>query len=182
MGRKPNKTGRCHTEHFFKMERRFLENPSWRALSSAGQSVYLFIRLEWRGPHANNNGKIRLSVRQAAEKTGLGLNTAARAFHDLQAKGFIHVVELGALGCSGEARGPSYEITELPMPNGNMPTGRRLFERWRKGNDFPVQKHNVNNPTGANGKKLPSSKQGRTCHQTGNERPIIVTNMMTPRH
>ena len=135
--------------------------------------------MEWHGPRANNNGRIQLSVRQAAALIGIGINAAARGFHDLQAKGFIVVKTLGALGIEGEARGPSFEITELPMPGANRPVGRRLFENWRMGQDLPVAMHNVNNPIGKNGRKIPSSKQRRSYLQDSDVAENPVTKMKT---
>jgi hypothetical protein len=161
MARKPDRTGRNPQTHFVSFDRAFLETPAWRALSLAGKAVYPFVRLEWHGPNHNNNGKIRLSVRQAAECAGINMNTAARAFQDLQAKGFLIVTRMGCLGSDGEARGPSFEITEHPMPGADRQSARRLFAQWQKGQDFPVVKHNANNPKGVNKSKNPSPKSGQ---------------------
>jgi hypothetical protein len=165
MARKPNKTGRDFVPQYISIERRLFDSPAWRALSTAAQALYPIIRLEWKGQNNNNNGQIRLSVRQAMEKTGMGKNAAQRAFHDLQAKGFLHITELGALGISGNAKAPSFEITELPLRHSDDRGGRRLFDLWRKGHDYPVQKHPANNPNGRNGNKIPSPKQGRSLPQ-----------------
>jgi hypothetical protein len=106
--------------------------------------------LEWRGPDSNNNGKISLSVRQAAYLLGVRPDTANNAIHDLREKGFLVVTEFGTLGSTGEAKSHRYEITELPLPHGNARNGRRLFEKW-EGAGFPVQLMSANNPGGANG-------------------------------
>ena len=58
-------------EHFAQMIRTTMEAPAWRALSTTAQALYPWIKLEWRGPKANNNGKIRLSVRDAARRLGV---------------------------------------------------------------------------------------------------------------
>ena len=149
---KPNRTGRNDpVERFTTMMLSLMNTPAWRALSPTGQSLYVWVRLEWKGAKANNNGKIRLSIRQAAEKMGVGsLNTIGRAFHDLQAKGFISIREHAVLGVEGEARAPAYELTELPLPGANV--GRRLYADWREGGDFPVAKSKANNPTGLSSK------------------------------
>ena len=153
------------SEHFTKMVRTMMETPAWRALSPSAQALYLWLKLEWRGPNANNNGKIRLSVRQAAERMGVGINTAARAFHDLQAKGFLVVVRAARLGVGGEAKSPEYELTELPLPQSDRPDGRKLFREWQPGADYPVHKATTHNPSGANGKTKP-------CHQNG-DGPVV---------
>lgn len=145
MGR--DKTNERRTQHFAKLERRLMECPAWRAVSPSAMALYPWIRLEWHGPDANNNGKISLSVRQAAERLGVGLNRAARAFHELQAKGFIVVTQPARLGVEGQARGPMYEITELALPNSGRKDGLRLFLEWQEGGDCAVHKGRVNKPT-----------------------------------
>ncbi|WP_323786418.1 hypothetical protein [Thalassovita sp.] len=140
-----------------------MEAPAWRALSPNAQALYPWIRMEWKGAQYNNNGKIRLSVRQAAGRMGVSVNTAAKAFRELQAKGFIVVSDPGALGVEGLARGPSYELTEIKMPMSESNQGRKLYEQWRSGCDFEVFKHNVNNPKGMNGRRAsPSQNAGRS--------------------
>ena len=152
---KANKTGRSDAsggEHWTKMIRSTMETPAWRALSLCAQALYPWLKFEWRGPNANNNGQISLSVRQAAELIGVRPDTAAKAFQDLQAKGFLVLTQYGTLGCTGEAKAPTYEITEIAMPSSPNRGGRNLFTEWRKGQDFPVQKMRPNNPQGINRK------------------------------
>lgn len=147
MGR--DKRNEQRGEHFTKLIRNTMEEPAWRALSPVAQALYPWLKLEWRGPQANNNGRIQLSVRQAAERLGVGVNTAARAFHELQAKGFLVMTQHARLGVSGQACSPSYELTELGLPHAQKPGGRLLFKAWREGADFPVHKASINNPTGS---------------------------------
>ncbi|MBX3496647.1 MAG: hypothetical protein KF769_10430 [Parvibaculum sp.] len=172
MTRKANKKGRSkESDHFTKIHRSVMETPAWPALSPVAQALYLWLKFEWRGDHFNNNGKIRLSCRQAADRVGVSINTAARAFRDLQAKGFIVVTVMGALGTEGLARGPSYELTELPRPASASSVARMLYKTWRPGQDFPVARHNANNPRGRNGKR-----KTRRKNQDG-----PVTNIVTFR-
>jgi hypothetical protein len=95
-------------------------------------------------------------------------NTAARAFHDLQAKGFLVMTEHAVLGVEGLAKSPSYEITELGLPYGQKRDGRKLFRDWRAGADFPVQKARPHNPRGANGKT-------KSRHQNEDGTIVILT-------
>lgn len=149
MGR--DKRNEERSEHFTQMVRNTMQEPAWCALSVTAQALYPWIKLEWRGPKANNNGKLRLSVRQASEKLGVSLNTAGRAFHDLQAKGFLVVTRAARLGVSGDARCTEYELTEIAMPNSTANTGRRLYREWKPRNEFPVHRSTPNNPLGLNG-------------------------------
>ncbi|MDE0588577.1 hypothetical protein OU789_01415 [Halocynthiibacter sp. C4] len=144
---------KTNSEHWTKMVRNTMEEPAWQALSPVAQALYPWLKFEWHGPRNNNNGKINFSVRQAAQRLGVSVNTASRGFHDLQRKGFIVITEIGTLGHSGFAKSPKYELTEITLPYGQQPAGRKLYKQWRKGNDFPVQKSRANNPHGANGKR-----------------------------
>ena len=113
-----------------------INTPAWRELPTKSQSLYMLVKLEWKGPKMNNNGKIALSCRQAAKKMGVSLNTAATAFRELQAKGFIVVTEPSWLGVEGEAKLQLYEITELPMPGEK--NAKHLYASWSPGNDYPI--------------------------------------------
>ena len=135
---KHKRTGRNKSEHGTFITRRLMSTDAWRALSPKAQMSYLWLRLEWKGMQFNNNGRIQLSCRQAAEKLGVGANAAMVAFHELQAKGFIVVKEMGALGVKGMARGPKYELTEIGVGT-EFP--RQLYLKWKAGADFEVVRH-----------------------------------------
>lgn len=150
MGR--DKRNEDRAEHWTKMLRPTMQTDAWRALSTTAQALYPWIKLEWHGPKANNNGRLRLSVRQAAVCLGCNPKTAGRAFHDLQAKGFIVQTKGACLGAGGDAQSPSYEVTEIALPTSN--TGRHLYRDWRAGHDFPVKIAATNNPAGVNGQVL----------------------------
>lgn len=139
-------------EHWTKLLRATMEEPAWRALSPVAQALYPWLKLEWRGPDANNNGRISLSVRQAAERLGVIPDTAARAFRELQAKGFIVLIDHARLGIDGAAKSATYELTELKMPAAER-DGRKLYQEWKKGKDFPVHVMSANNPRGINGQQ-----------------------------
>lgn len=159
MTNKPYGSGRSKVagEHWTKMLRRTMETPAWQALSTTAQALYPWLKMEWRGPDANNNGSIRLSTRQAAERLGVSQPTAAEAFRELQRKGFIEQKEPACLGIEGAAKSPSYELSELKMP-GAEKDGRKLYLQWAPGRDFPVQMAAANNPNGRNGRDVPKTK------------------------
>jgi hypothetical protein len=126
--------------------------------------------MEWKGPQANNNGKISLPVREAASRLGVNIKTAARAFHELQAKGFLILTDFGRMGVEGKGAPPTYEITELAIPGRDANTGSKLYLRWQDGRDFPVRAHAPANPSGRNGSsqnKTPSPKLGRVVPING---------------
>ena len=120
---------------------------AWRAVKTTSHSLFILLCLEWSGPKYNNNGKITLSVRQAAERMGVSRDTAAKAFRELQAKGFIVVTKGGSLGVTGYGKCPEYEITSIEMPHREKSNS---FLKWTPGNDFDVFAHPVKNPAGKN--------------------------------
>ena len=126
-----------------------MDTPAWRALSSAAQALYPWLVMEFKGKQFNNNRQIRLSVRQAALKMGKSKDTAARAFRDLQAKGFLRVVRGASLGVSGMGKTTEYEITTITTPS-NPLRASDDFKNWSKGNDFDVFEHPHKNPRGKN--------------------------------
>lgn len=138
MGR--DKRNEARVEQYTKLIRVLMETEAWRSLSTTAQALYPWLRLEWKGVNYNNNGQISLSVRQAADRLGVSINTAARAFHDLQAKGFLVVTKPAHLGLAGRANSPTFELTELPLPNTAQRDGRKLYRQWKWGDDFPVSK------------------------------------------
>ena len=145
-------------EHFTKMIRPMMLTDAWKALSPTAQALYPWIKFEWKGEKANNNGKISLSVRQAADCLGVTKDTAARAFQDLQAKGFLVVTEAASLGVHGHGKCFKYEITEIARPPNRV--GSRLYKSWSQGNDFEVVKAVAANPTGRRVKSLHSVADG----------------------
>jgi DNA-binding transcriptional MocR family regulator len=155
MGR--DRRNEARGEQFAQMIRNTMSTPAWRALSPCAQALYPWLKLEWRGPKANNNGRIALSVRQAAEKMGVSINTAAKAFHDLQAKGFLVVKKAAHLGVKGQATSPEFELTEIALP-GKDERPRRQYLDWKPGGDFPVAKAAVHNPSGTSRKQNPVIK------------------------
>ena len=130
-------------EKYTKLILVYMQYPAWRALSPKAQALYPWLKMEWKGHKANNNGKISFSVRQAAKCKGVSNDTAAKAFHELQSKGFIVMTEPASLGVKGQGKCPKYEITELELPD--KPSGRCLFSKWKRGSDFPVINANVSN-------------------------------------
>lgn len=134
-----------------------MQTEAWRDLSTVAQAVYIWLKMEWRGNNFNNNGALSISYRQICACMGIAkADTVAKAFHDLQAKGFVVVHKVARLGIDGFGKGFEYELTELAMPgvdtNGKRNMPRKLFMQWRKRHDFPVKRANANNPKGVNGK------------------------------
>ena len=169
-GSKHDKTGRTNSgDKWIKWFLCTMQTPAWRALSPYAQRLYPWLRMEWDGPKSNNNGSIKLSVKQAAKCLGCNRETARRAFLDLQAKGFLVVTRRAALGSHGEARSHLYEITEIGTVI--LPKPRNLYRDWKPGHDFEVKMANANNPTGIGGIK---NLESQLTRQGSNGRPQLT--------
>jgi hypothetical protein len=166
-------------EHWTKMIRQHMECPAWRALSLPAQAIYPWLKLEWKGPLANNNGKIELSLRQIAEKAGCNVKTAMRAVHDLQRKGWIVVKRPAHLGLAGHARSHQVELTEIACPPNDVPSN--LYRQWRPGADFPIAEVRTNNPEGRNGIQKPVPSKGMKRSLKGHEQKKHVPSSGTGR-
>lgn len=160
-------------EHWTKMLRSTMETPAWRALLPTAQALYPWVKMEWKGAQFNNNGRISLAVRTGAANVGCNMKTAARGFHDLQAKGFLRLLVHGRMGVEGKGAPPMYEITELAMPGNTV--GSKLFLQWTPGHDFPVRGHTPANPKGHNGLLIGGSKNKTPSPFSGRVVPINGT-------
>ena len=69
-----------------------LKSPAWRSLSGAAIKVFFELHSRFNG---GNNGRIHLSMNEAATALGLGKATVQRAFAELQEKGFISLEKAG---------------------------------------------------------------------------------------
>lgn len=63
-----------------------LRSEAWRSLSGAAVKVWLELHTRFKG---TNNGRLFLSLNEAAESLGMGKATVQRAYVELEAKGFI---------------------------------------------------------------------------------------------
>src|SRR5215510_4634849 len=88
-GRGVNATGRSKRGgQFVPIPYDMAESAAWRSLSGAAVKVYVELRHRYNG---GNNGVLSLSLDEAARLLYLGKATVARAFTELEAKGFVHM-------------------------------------------------------------------------------------------
>lgn len=86
-GRRVDATGRSvGSPKFTMLFKWFLDTPAWRSLSPQARCIYLEIAQRYNG---SNNGEISLSVRESARLVHIAKDTASKAFHELEQKGFI---------------------------------------------------------------------------------------------
>ena len=63
-----------------------LKSPAWRSLSGSALKVWCELHARFSG---GNNGRIHLSMNEAAQVLGMGKATVQRAFVELEVKGFV---------------------------------------------------------------------------------------------
>ncbi|QHQ34885.1 helix-turn-helix domain-containing protein [Algicella marina] len=103
-----------------------LKSPAWRSLS--GNAVRLFLELHTRY-HGTNNGSVRLSFEEASKALGIGKATVQRAFKELQAKGFLVLVNEGNWY---NRRAHEWRITYKPgNEGGRRQTPTNDWRRWQ---------------------------------------------------
>ena len=78
---------------FLMLEGYLVRSAAWRSLRPNDRALYL--ELKWRYD-GFNNGRIGLSVREAADSLNIGKNAVSSSFTDLQEKGFIDATVKGA--------------------------------------------------------------------------------------
>lgn len=108
--------------------RRQMQSVAWSHLSGSAVKVLLALALLERG---DNNGEFFLSVRKAAEMTGLDKDTCGRAFNELLDKGFIYRTQRG--GFSRKTRHAAcWGLTWAAGPKGSEHRApSHAYEQWR---------------------------------------------------
>ena len=104
-----------------------MREPAWRVMSLGARMLYLHVKARY-SQQAQNNGRIYLPTRIAAQEIGSGLSQIGRWFRELQHYGFIVMMEGGSLGVDGKGRAPRWRLTELGYMK-DPPT--RDYHRWR---------------------------------------------------
>jgi AraC-like DNA-binding protein len=122
-GRKPDQTGRSKGEpRFIQLFYSILRHPAWRSLGGPAAKIWIELRSSFNG---RNNGHIFLSYEDAATRLHLSKTTVARAFTELEAKGFIRLRERGQwFG----RRAHEWILTDLPYHDR---PATRDWENWR---------------------------------------------------
>ena len=127
-GRRADKKGRSKTEgRFLKLEHFMLKSAAWKSLTSQQRSIYIEIGQRYNG---SNNGEISFSVRQAASEVNCSRDTASKALHVLEEKGFIRRNVCGSFDWKAR-HATTWILTIHPFKN-NLAT--KEFMSWRAPN------------------------------------------------
>lgn len=119
-----------------------LKSEAWMATTTQARAVLIELHLRFNG---FNNGRIALSVRDAAEACRISKNTVTRALRELQEKGFVRLMTAGSFNLK-VPHAAEWCLTEHP----NSAAGERLstmdFMKWRapkKENAVPIDNQRV---------------------------------------
>src|SRR5271165_6594504 len=83
-----------HVDRYLQVHHYMTRTEAWRALSTQARAVYIQLGTRYLG---ENNGFLAFSVRDAANECKLAKDTAARAFKELIALGFIEETRHGGI-------------------------------------------------------------------------------------
>jgi len=132
--RKANATGRNdQPDQYVNLGYQFLHSDAWRSLSGSAAKLWLKVRSRFNG---GNNGKISLSLDEAARLLHMGKATVQRAFHELETKGFIAVTR------KGQWYGRLASLWRVTDKNCNGDFATNDWKQWR-----PIQKTEIGSNT-----------------------------------
>lgn len=123
-----DKFRRSKTPRHVRIYHRQMDSIAWQHLSGSGVKLLVALAKMEMG---ENNGEFYMSVRKAAEITGLSNNTVSRAFHELLDMGFIYCTERG--GFSRKTRHAAcWGLTWVVGPVGTENRSpSHAYEKWR---------------------------------------------------
>jgi DNA-binding HxlR family transcriptional regulator len=91
-GRKALANGRSASDQYMTISYPMAQSEPWRSLSGAALKVWIELRTRFNG---GNNGRLTLSLDEAARLLHMGKATVARALKELEAKGFAKMTRRG---------------------------------------------------------------------------------------
>lgn len=100
---------------------------SWASLKPGPRALYIELKRRFNG---NNNGRIVLGYRDAAEAINVSRNTVGPYFSELEERGLITMTRAPFLGPSGVGQASLWALQEIPTADGKPAT--RGFQNWSK--------------------------------------------------
>lgn len=143
-----NRTGR-NSPKFVMLRYDMMDSPAYHSLSPVARCVWHEIRRRYNG---FNNGDIPLSCREAAERVGIGKDTACRAFDELMDRGFVKIGQDAAFNVKTHLS-RRWILTEEKL--GSRPPSNE----WRK---WQAKENSEHGPT-----------TGTECRATGTDGVVI---------
>ncbi len=110
-----------------------MELPAYRCLSTYGRALLLEFR---RLYNTHNNGKIVMSVRQAARLLNCNKDTAAKVLRELEDKGWIRQTSKGNFSRKTNKTASTWRITNQPVGLGLDVPKTKEYARWQSGDEI----------------------------------------------
>jgi hypothetical protein len=153
-----NNKGRGKVPPYIQLRKYILISEAWRELSGNAVKVLVELQRRYKG---DNNGRISMSVTEAAEYCGMARNTAHRALQELQELGFIKCHFKGAYSLK-MPHASEWELTDKQVKPGCAPS--RDFTKWKPPKKQKpvaiIDKHNLNSGNVISINDKPVSKIG----------------------
>ncbi len=124
---KVNAKGRNAFPQYIPVPYSMAQSEAFRSLKSVSVKVWIELRSRYTG---FNNGNVHLSYRQAAKCLGIGRTSAQTAFHELEERGFIELMQIGHM--MGR-QATLWRITDQGY-NGKQATNE--WRKWKPGMSF----------------------------------------------
>ena len=105
-----------------------MQSAAWLSLDPVARCLWTEIVFRYNG---YNNGNIGLSCREAAERLNVSKDTAARAFNDLQDRGFITIAVDSAFRIKTK-QSRRWRLTHEQAHENYEPHERLPSNDWRK--------------------------------------------------
>ncbi len=123
MSRKTKKGRSVSGPPFIALPIYIYECPAWNSLSATERLIWLALVRRYNG---KNNGRLGLSVRDAAKEARVNKDTAGQHFKTLAARGFIEVAEES---CLETRMAREWRLTHLKCDRTNhLPS--KAFMKW----------------------------------------------------
>lgn len=121
--RRLNDFGMSRNGRFVMLPFYLLNSPAYRSLNCTARALIPEVAKRFNG---ENNGRISLSVREAAAGLGVNKDTAGKAFHALMDRGFLEAKVKGSFDWK-QSKATEWRLTWLPC-GGDKPT--KEFMSW----------------------------------------------------
>ena len=127
MARKPYKHQKKGAGRFVQLPEWLQKTEAWATLPPGPRALYIELKRRYTG---SNNGRISLSHRDAAKALNVHRNTVGPWFKELEARGFIVMVQGHYLGPSGIGKTSHWLLTELASDDMKAPS--KAFASWQQ--------------------------------------------------
>lgn len=125
---KPYKGKKRGAGRFVQLSEWLQATEAWATLKPGPRALYVELKRRFNG---GNNGRILMSIREAAELTNMHRNSIPSYFRDLEERGLIRQTRAGHLGADGHGIASSWALCELPTEDGRP--ADLSFRTWSAG-------------------------------------------------